>query len=254
MSLLRPLCFTLVSAAATASAAAAPGCFDDWFCYKVDNTSGEVSVYRTRPYPVVVTLTAGLDNTPVVTELADDTPVSLGQADSAQRFWHTMRVTWAPGVLGATPADVTYRYPLQPRGDYAIVQGPGGSYSHTGRSYHAVDIAAPPGTPIYAARAGTVIDIKEDSDQGGPDESFADLANYIIVLHDDGTTGEYYHLQQDGVDVVRGQQVAAGEPLGRSGNTGFSSLPHLHFAVHRVLPDGRSMSVPFVFSQATPTR
>ena len=57
-------------------------------------------------------------------------------------------------------------------------------------------------------------------------------ANHITVYHADGTFAEYVHLKYLGVLVQIGAKVRAGDPLGLSGNTGYSSQPHLHFAVY----------------------
>ena len=53
--------------------------------------------------------------------------------------------------------------------------------------------------------------------------------NFVVVLHSDGTTGEYFHLERGSVQVRAGDRVARGQWLARSGNTGFSTVPHLHF-------------------------
>ena len=71
-----------------------------------------------------------------------------------------------------------------------------------------------------------------------------------MVLHDDWTTGEYYHLKKDGVLVEVGDRVVAGQKIGLSGNTGNSALPHLHFGVYRAAPWGSFHSVPVHFSSA----
>lgn len=55
--------------------------------------------------------------------------------------------------------------------------------------------------------------------------------NYVTVDQGDGTRVQYYHLQQNGALVDVGDVVCAGEPIGLSGNTGFSSAPHLHLDV-----------------------
>ena len=56
-------------------------------------------------------------------------------------------------------------------------------------------------------------------------------ANFVQVLHDDGTTAVYAHLQLDTVRVRPGQQVVRGEFIANSGNTGFSTGPHLHWGM-----------------------
>ena len=66
------------------------------------------------------------------------------------------------------------------------------------------------------------------------------------MQHDDGTLGEYMHLSPSGIEVKPGQRVERGRELALSGNTGFSSTPHLHFQVMTAGDDGVSVrSFPF---------
>ena len=69
-------------------------------------------------------------------------------------------------------------------------------------------------------------------------------ANFIRLLHDDGSMALYAHLSVDGVQVRIGQQIQAGQRIGLSGNTGFSTGPHLHFAV-QVNRSMQLVSIPF---------
>ena len=69
-----------------------------------------------------------------------------------------------------------------------------------------------------------------------------------MVLHSDGTTGEYFHLQQASVRVRVGEHVARGTLLAFSGNTGYTSVPHLHFGVYRTEQGGRTQSLQVSFA------
>ena len=229
-----------------------PGCYDaNRFCISISpkkNGNYEVYAQRKVPLPLVLTLSAsGLTPNSISNVfLNNDTPVLMGATKSPRRFWHSMKVSWTSGKLNAVHNDdVTYLPPLRPAGNYRVVQGFGGGYSHTGASRYALDFAAPVGTPVFAARDGIVIDTKDDGQLGGASKRFAKHANFVAILHDDGTTGEYYHLKYKGVVVTREQKVKAGALIGYSGDTGFSSLPHLHFAVYSAKYEGKYMSVPF---------
>jgi murein DD-endopeptidase MepM/ murein hydrolase activator NlpD len=76
------------------------------------------------------------------------------------------------------------------------------------------------------------------------------LANYVAIRHSDGTIGEYFHLQKDGVLVGRGEAIVRGQQIAFSGNTGYSNVPHLHFGVYTTTTDGgrRSIDIRFVTS------
>lgn len=144
----------------------------------------------------------------------------------------------------------TYRYPLPWRGGpFRLSQGANGSFSHTdAKSRYALDIAMPEGTPIIAARSGTVVKTENNQVGRGSDAS----GNFVRVRHDDGTQGVYLHLKQGSVSVRPGQRVMVGSPLGLSGNTGNSSGPHLHFVVQQSTEAGL-VSIPYEFNQPVGT-
>lgn len=134
-----------------------------------------------------------------------------------------------PGLPGPPPPAVAYRLPFA-QAPVRVHQGARGLASHRDReNRHAWDFALPEGTPVLAARAGTVMALANAS--AGPVARPGDGGNWIRVLHADGSMAVYAHLQQDSVIVQPGQAVAAGQQIARSGNTGHSSAPHLHFVV-----------------------
>ncbi|KAF1711274.1 peptidase [Pseudoxanthomonas kalamensis DSM 18571] len=172
--------------------------------------------------PVAATV-AGGDSTQLAALLITD---GSGKGD----FELDMRSV--PGDPRAHPRDHLYRLPFQ--ADMVRVdQGPGGRFSHDdAQNLYAVDFAIPEGTPVLAARAGVVMQVEGDFDRAGPDrEAYGGRANFIRILHDDGSMAVYAHLQPEGVQVREGQSVHEGQRIGLSGNTGFSTAPHLHFVV-----------------------
>jgi murein DD-endopeptidase MepM/ murein hydrolase activator NlpD len=159
------------------------------------------------------------------------------------------RHVWLPGDPSSehTPTE-PYRAPFAVAGSFRISQAfPTGITHVTPDSYYAVDIVMPIGTDVYAARAGTVFEVAATNFRGGTDpERDLQSANVIRVLHDDGTYAVYAHLNWNTIRVRPGDKVARGEYIADSGNTGFSTGPHLHFAVLR--NSGlRLESVPLVF-------
>lgn len=150
-----------------------------------------------------------------------------------------------PGSPSAKPIDYDYRLPF----DYARVrvdQGPGGGFSHNDpQNRYAVDFALAEGTPIVAVREGVVMQVESDFEKAGLNrEKYGGRANFIRILHDDGSMAVYAHLQLEGVQVRTGQRVRLGQRIGLSGNTGFSTAPHLHFVL-QVNRGMRLESIPF---------
>jgi len=77
-----------------------------------------------------------------------------------------------------------------------------------------------------------VMQVESDFEKAGLNrERYGGRANFVRILHDDGSMALYAHLKSEGVLVRVGQRVRAGQPIGLSGNTGFTTGPHLHFAV-----------------------
>jgi murein DD-endopeptidase MepM/ murein hydrolase activator NlpD len=170
---------------------------------------------------------------------------TLSVADPTRGGDFELAMDSVPGDPAARPQNVEYLLPLR-QNQFRIDQGFGGSFSHGDpQNRFAVDFAAPVGTPVLAARAGTVMQVESDFEKAGLNqEKYGGRANFVRILHDDGAMSLYAHLKSEGVMVRVGQRVAAGQPIGLSGNTGFTTGPHLHFAV-QVNRGMRLESIPF---------
>ena len=139
--------------------------------------------------------------------------------------------------------DYLYRLPYGDEVSFPVIQAYATQLSHRGAEQYALDFGMPIGTPVHAARDGVVVLLEDSHDSGCWREECMRLANFVVLLHTDGTTGEYFHLQRGSVRVRVGEQVLRGELLARSGNTGLSTAPHLHFGVYRTARDGGTQSV-----------
>ncbi|MBA2664058.1 MAG: M23 family metallopeptidase [Bradymonadaceae bacterium] len=126
-----------------------------------------------------------------------------------------------------------------------VMQGFHGYVSHKEDLAFSVDFGCELGTPIVASRRAVVWAVRKDSNSGCADQSCVDQANYVILDHGDGSYSEYYHLLHHGVTVKEGEHVCAGQVIGLCGNTGFSSGPHLHFAVS----DAARHTIPVQFQE-----
>lgn len=153
------------------------------------------------------------------------------------------------GEPGATHAPRgPYRSPFALAQAFTVTQAPPDAVTHVDpASRYAIDIAMPVGTAVHAAREGTVINVAHKFFRSGLTIERRDEANFVQILHDDGTNAVYAHLQMDTIRVRPGQRVERGEYIANSGNTGYSGGPHLHFVVLRNA-GLRSESLPVTFS------
>jgi len=118
------------------------------------------------------------------------------------------------------PASSGFTLPMEP-GSYRVSSGFG---PRDGEMHRGIDYAAPEGTAIFAAAAGTVV-------EAGPAGGFG---QWIVVDHQvDGqlVSTVYGHMWPGGVGVSEGEQVQAGQPIAQVGSNGISTGPHLHFEV-----------------------
>jgi murein DD-endopeptidase MepM/ murein hydrolase activator NlpD len=180
--------------------------------------------------------------------------VNLGRLDGAVQPVMEYRYEYLIGDPQAQHRPTqAYRVPFAIASDHTISQAYPDIITHnTPDSQYAVDIAMPVGTDVFAARGGVIFDVTAGNFKGGADAANMSLANVVRILHDDGTYAIYAHLNWNSIRVRVGDRVQRGEYIADSGNTGYSSGPHLHFAVVRNV--GMTMqSVPVNFAGADST-
>ncbi|MDX1948883.1 MAG: M23 family metallopeptidase [Rickettsiales bacterium] len=138
-----------------------------------------------------------------------------------------------------------YALPFEPGKTFKMIQGYGGKFSHTDEeNYFSYDFRMPTGTPVFSAREGVVVKVREYYADGGLDARLREKSNFVHIEHEDGTIGIYAHLARGGASVNIGDYVQKGQMIGFSGNTGYSGSPHLHFAVAKVKKNGKMQSLP----------
>lgn len=230
---------------------------DDWVCIESEVRDEVVYQYarNLKPWPLTVSVrnrTENLKQTssrsitrslgPRESVLLARMPIARSDRPHRLRYWYD----WSIGRQDVDHDDqYLYALPYAEGKRYRILQGFGPSFSHKGMEQYAIDFDMQIGTPVHAARDGVVVDTESRHSKGCWEKGCGRYANYIVILHDDGSTGEYYHLDRDGVDVKVGQRVRRGQAIGRSGNTGHTTRPHLHFAVYRAASWGQTQSIPF---------
>ncbi len=164
--------------------------------------------------------------------------------DYSYRFSYS----WIKGSMNAVHNDsYIYRLPYAISSSHVVSQGFNTNMTHKGKNAYAIDFAMNIGTKIYASRGGVVVGIKEDSSRGGYSREFARDGNFVTIEHKDATLATYYHLNKNGVVVKIGEGVKRGELLAYSGNTGYSSGPHLHFQVYKAVDAKTTQSIPIKF-------
>jgi murein DD-endopeptidase MepM/ murein hydrolase activator NlpD len=174
--------------------------------------------------------------------------IRMWVTDTSKGGSYTYTTTVVIGDPAARHNDnILYGLPVAVKdaGRVFISQGFNGQGTHGDvQSRYAIDIPVAEGTNVRAARAGMVMDVANDYFRGGKASKLLDRANFVRVLHDDGTMALYAHLQLESIQVRMGERVQPGQVIAKAGNTGYSSGPHLHFVVQKNF-GGELRAVPF---------
>lgn len=203
-------------------------------------------------YPVTIQIQEKLKNLIPLKDAKDEIVVAAKSKYNYRvlevggaKSYYSYNFRWIMGSKNAIHDDMyIYRLPYKKGTSHYVSQGYNAKKTHKGSSAYAIDFPMPVGTKVYAARAGVVIKTKSNSNKGGYEKKYASSGNYVRILHSDGTMATYYHLKYRGVLVDVGQEVVKGSPLGYSGNTGYSSGPHLHFSVFQAVSGLKNQTIP----------
>lgn len=162
--------------------------------------------------------------------------VSLTLANQPRQDW---RFSFHPYIARSRHNPKTlYRLPYRSGESYPISQGYHGDFSHQAPSQFSLDFAMPSGTAIVAARDGVILGFREKWYPANSVNAGKGKGNFIWIQHADGSMATYAHLKQNWRQsplltqpIQKGKRVKAGDVIAVSGNTGYSTGPHLHFQV-----------------------
>ena len=258
----RRLTWVLLLAIVATARSATAGCKDDWICVDAvtDGNAVELHARNLGDYPITYTLKVRTRNlrtdgpktiTHTLAPHQSEQVMALRSSDRHQKTDYNFSYDWTIGDKDAVhDDDHLYALPYASGRSYRVLQGYGSRFSHTGLEEFAIDLNMPIGTAVHAARAGVVARLEESNSKGCWEDGCGKFANFIVILHSDGTTGEYFHLQEHGALVNVGDSVSQGQKIAYSGNTGHTTMPHLHFAVYRATEWGNTQSIPVRFQGA----
>lgn len=228
---------TSTGMAETSEGESSTGVEDD--CPRVRVTVGAGLTLNVRPDPSTVN--------PPIGSLADGALVDVigemvGESIDGEDLWYEIDNGVVQGFVLSSFVTCTTEEPpdIDPNGWYLplpcgvsaeVTQGNNGALSHNGTSAFAFDFGLPLGSPLVAIADGVVTHASGATGPGDPcynggGMECIDAANYVTLLHADGTKSVYLHLQSISVGV--GDTVPIGTEIGLSGTTGWSTGRHAH--------------------------
>ncbi len=209
--------------------------------YEAEGDAYVIWVDNMEPCPISVDVRLKLKNmtssageaflavVPAQTSQYEITRLTVDNFERSSRFEYDYISNLGDQTLVAYERDYPYQLPCASKSKVLVMQGYNGQFSHQNKQ--ALDFDMKLGSPVHAARGGVVVRVVEINNRGCADEVCAKYNNYVLIYHPDGSFAEYTHLKQYGGLVDEGDRVTDGELIGYSGNTGWSSGPHLHFVV-----------------------
>lgn len=141
---------------------------------------------------------------------------------------------------------ISYCLPYSKHNTILLSQAENGK-THIDDHRFAYDFVMPVGSPVHASRDGVIRVIVDTFRDKAQTEEYKSQGNYILIEHSDGSLAIYAHLDRKGNSVEKSQKVKVGQLIAYSGNTGFTSGPHLHFEVF-TFKNRKSVSLPVKFN------
>lgn len=224
--------------------------------YEVENDTLHIEANNPIKCPVRLSAKSSLDS--IQQLLQRDFPITLRPGVDTVLFYPTtyerdeLKLRFSAD-LGSPDDSVSLgklELPFPNNRQYKIIQGYNGSFSHMyDYSRFALDFSLEVGDTVCAAADGYVVGVVEGYKHGGNNRKWRDYANFITIFHPEmNVYTQYVHLKHKGSLVVVGDSVRAGQTIGLSGKTGFTSVEHLHFNV--LLPAEKGMkSTPCEFKE-----
>ena len=221
---MRPLVLFLLLLAGCATARRGPDANCAWrVCVTyVDTPSGRaLRAVNREPVPVTIVLTfrssenlrpgADLPIERVVPRESNQILLRLRRILRDESIGAGLTVAIDLGSSTTEPdADHLYAVPFGGDSRRELIQGFNGPDTHLASMRYSLDFAMPEGTPVLAARAGTVLYVQDGFTVGRPDPDLLERANLVVVAHSDGTMASYGHL-------TAGIPVSVGRYRGRRG-------------------------------------
>lgn len=185
---------------------------------------------------------------PVVIGTRSDTTLIY---NAITEFDPNIRFSSRLGSLRKEIQPVVLEFPFPENMEYRVLQGNNTDFTHnTDWSRYAIDFDLKTNDIITSASDGYVVGVVDKYEFGGEGPEWKPFANYITVYEpESGIFIQYVHLVKNGSLVRVGDKIEAGQPIARSGNTGQSTIEHLHLNV--LVPENsenglRSVPIEFV--------
>jgi murein DD-endopeptidase MepM/ murein hydrolase activator NlpD len=182
---------------------------------EIETTQADLRTEADKITAEVAELQAQEEAAAEAAKAAEEAAAAAARSDAASSTGYVPQEAGAAQVSGTG----AFSHPL-PSGSISSTFG----YRDFDSSFHmGLDLAAPEGTPYYAADSGTVIYATNDGSYNGG------AGNWIVIAHGNGLVTKYMHSSAVYVNV--GDAVTRGQNIGAVGNTGNSFGAHLHFQV-----------------------